>query len=57
MKTDWDVRAEENAHKAIACDDAQNEAAFRESGERDVKLVLEGVSDILEGRQSVLEIG
>lgn len=57
MKTDWDVRAEENAHKAIACDDSQNEAAFRESGERDVKLVLEGVSDILEGRQSVLEIG
>ena len=57
MKTDWDVRAEENAHKAIACDDAQNEVAFRESGERDVKLVLEGVSDILEGRQSVLEIG
>jgi SAM-dependent methyltransferase len=57
MKTDWDVRAEENAHKAIACDDAQNEVAFRESGERDVKLVLEGVSDILVGRQSVLEIG
>ena len=57
MKSDWDVRAEENARKAIACDDAQNEAAFRESGERDAKLVLESVSEILEGRQSVLEIG
>lgn len=57
MKSDWDVRAEENAHKAIACDDAQTEAAFRESGDRDVKLVLEGVLELLAGRQSVLEIG
>jgi len=57
MKSDWDVRAGEDAHKAIACDDAQNEAAFRASGERDVKLVLEGVSEILAGRESALEIG
>ena len=34
MKSDWDVRAGEDAHKAIACNDAQNEAAFRASGER-----------------------
>jgi hypothetical protein len=27
MKSDWDLRAGEDAHKAIACDDAQNEAA------------------------------
>jgi SAM-dependent methyltransferase len=57
MKNDWDVRAGENAHKAIACDDAQNEAAFRASGERDVQLVLEGVPEILEAHQSALEIG
>ena len=57
MKSDWDVRAGEDAHKAIACDDAQNEAAFRASGERDLQLVLEGVSQILAGHQSVLEIG
>jgi SAM-dependent methyltransferase len=57
MKSDWDVRAEENASKAIACDDSQNEAAFRESGERDANLILEGVSEILRQRESVLEIG
>jgi SAM-dependent methyltransferase len=57
MKSDWDLRAGEDAHKAIACDDAQNEAAFRASGERDLQLVLEGVSEILAGHQSVLEIG
>jgi SAM-dependent methyltransferase len=57
MKSDWDVRAEEDAHKAIACDDAQNEAAFRASGERDIHLVLQGVSEILKGHESVLEIG
>lgn len=57
MKNDWDVRAGEDAHKAIACDDSQDEAAFRASGERDVQLVLEGVSEILAGHQSVLEIG
>ena len=57
MKSDWDVRAGEDAHKAIACDDAQNERAFRASGERDVQLVLQGVPEILERHQSVLEIG
>jgi SAM-dependent methyltransferase len=57
MKSDWDMRAEENAHKAIACDDSESERAFRDSGDRDVSLVLEGVSKILERRQSVLEIG
>jgi len=57
MKSDWDVRAEEDAHKAIACDDAQNEAAFRASGERDLKLVLGGVSEILTRHQTALEIG
>jgi SAM-dependent methyltransferase len=57
MKSDWDVRAGENARKAIACDEAQDEAVFRASGERDVRLVLEGVSEILAGHQSVLEIG
>ena len=57
MKSDWDVRAGEDAHKAIACDDSQSETAFRASGERDVQLVLQGVSEILEGHQSVLEIG
>lgn len=57
MKSDWDARAGEDAHKAIACDDAQNEAAFRASGDRDVQLVLEGVAEILEAHQSVLEIG
>lgn len=57
MKTDWNVRAEENAHKAIACDDAQNEAAFRASGERDIPLVLDGVTELLPGSESALEIG
>jgi SAM-dependent methyltransferase len=57
MKTDWDVRAGEDAHKAIACDDAQNESAFRASGERDLQLILQGVSEILEEHHSVLEIG
>ena len=57
MKSDWNVRAEEDAHKAIACDDAQNEAAFRASGERDIPLVMDGVTEILQGRESALEIG
>src|SRR5260370_36606966 len=57
MKRDWNVRAGEDAPKAIACDDAQNEAAFRASGERDLPLVLEGVTEILTGHESVLEIG
>jgi SAM-dependent methyltransferase len=57
MKADWDVRAGENAHKAIACDDSQTEAAFRASGERDLQAILDGVSEILPGRESVLEIG
>jgi SAM-dependent methyltransferase len=57
MKSDWDVRAGEDAHKAIACDDADNEAAFRASGERDIPLVLDGVTKILQGRESALEIG
>src|SRR5260370_28437901 len=57
MKRDWNVRAGEDAPKAIACDDAQNEAASRASGERDLPLVLEGVTEILTGHESVLEIG
>jgi SAM-dependent methyltransferase len=57
MKSDWDVRAGENARKAIACDEAQDEAVFSASGERDVKLVLEGVPEILAEHRSVLEIG
>src|SRR5260370_31426714 len=57
MKRDWNVRAGEDAPKAIACDDAQNEAAFRASGERYLPLVLEGVTEILTGHESVLEIG
>jgi SAM-dependent methyltransferase len=57
MKSDWDVRAAEGAHKAIACDDAQNEAAFRASGERDIALILEGLPGILPGHESALEIG
>jgi SAM-dependent methyltransferase len=57
MKADWDVRAEEDARKAIVCDDAQSETAFRASGERDLQLVLQGVAEILEGHQSALEIG
>ena len=57
MKADWDVRAGENAHKAIACDDSQSEAAFRASGERDVQLLLDGVEANLPARDSVLEIG
>lgn len=57
MKADWEARARENARKAIVCDDAENEAIFRASGERDLQLVLDGVSDVLSGRGSVLEIG
>lgn len=57
MKADWDVRAGENAHKAIACDDSQSDAAFRASGERDVQLLLEGVEANLSSRERVLEIG
>jgi len=57
MKADWDVRAGENAHKAIACDDSQSEAAFRASGERDVQLLLDGVEAKLPAHDSVLEIG
>lgn len=57
MKTDWDARAGEDAHKAIACDDSHTEGAFRASGERDVQLLLEGVSEILPDRETVLEIG
>ena len=57
MKTDWNLRAEENAHKAIACDEAENEAVFRASGERDLRLVLEGVPEILPANDSALEIG
>jgi len=57
MKRDWNLRAEENAHKAIACDEAENEAVFRASGERDLRLVLEGIPEILPANDSALEIG
>lgn len=57
MKSDWDSRAGDDAHKAIACDDSQSETAFRASGERDLQMILEGVSGILNGHDSVLEIG
>ncbi len=44
MKSDWDVRAGENARKAIACDGRKRQARLPEpQGERDVRLVLEGV--------------
>lgn len=57
MKADWNLRAQENAHKAIACDEAENEAVFRASGERDIGLVLDGVPEILPANHSALEIG
>lgn len=57
MKADWNLRAQENAHKAIACDEAENEAVFRASGERDIRLVLEGIPEILPANRSALEIG
>lgn len=57
MKRDWNARAQENARKAIACDEAENEAVFRASGERDLRLIMEGVPEILQANESALEIG
>ena len=48
MKTDWDLRAQENARFYIASDDWQNEAAFRASGMRDAALVIRGLEARLE---------
>jgi SAM-dependent methyltransferase len=57
MKSDWDARARENSRKAIACDSCADEETFRASGERDLKLVLEGVLGTFDGRETALEIG
>lgn len=56
MRGDWDARAREDARKAIACDAAQDENAFRASGYRDAAIVLEGLEAMV-ARGSVLEIG
>lgn len=57
MKGDWEARAKEDAHKAIACDSGRNEALFRESGKRDLQLVLDGALETIKNRESALEIG
>ncbi len=57
MKTDWDLRAQENARFYIASDDWQNEEAFRASGVRDAALVIRGLEGFLHPEMRVLEIG
>ncbi len=57
MKADWNERAKKNSLYYIACDDADNESVFRDSGQRDVKIVLEGVEPLLPSHEKVLEIG
>jgi SAM-dependent methyltransferase len=57
MKADWDERAKKNPLWYIACDDADDETVFRASGQRDAKIVLDGVEPLLASRDSALEIG
>lgn len=57
MKEDWNARACKNPLYYIACDDADNEAVFAESGRRDSAIVMDGLAELLPGRGRALEIG
>lgn len=57
MKEDWNARARKNPLFYIACDDADSEAVFAESGRRDAAIVMEGLAQLLPGRSCALEIG
>jgi len=57
MKKDWNARARKNPLYYIACDDADNDAVFAESGRRDAAIVMDGLAQLLPGRGRALEIG
>lgn len=57
MKEDWNARARKNSLFYIACDDADSEAVFAESGRRDAVIVMDGLAELLPGRDRALEIG
>jgi SAM-dependent methyltransferase len=57
MKGDWDARARANAGGAIVGDKGLDDAIFRDSGKRDLELILKGVSPLLRNHKAALEIG
>src|SRR5215469_15242375 len=57
MKADWNRRAVADPLVAIACDEGKDEAHFWESGARDAVMMLDGIETLLQGWESVLEIG
>jgi SAM-dependent methyltransferase len=57
MKGDWDARARANAGSAIVGDKGLDVATFRESGKRDLELILKGVLPLLRDHKAALEIG
>ena len=57
MKGDWDERARENARYYIASSDDGSEAAFDQSGQRDVALFFAGLEHLLTPQTRALDIG
>jgi cyclopropane fatty-acyl-phospholipid synthase-like methyltransferase len=57
MRSEWDVRALENARYYIASDDWESDDEFEESGETDVRAVLSDIEPHVKADSSVLEIG
>ena len=57
MERDWDERARRNAKYFIVVGDAESEAQFRESGERDVAAVVLKDIELPGDAPGVLEIG
>ena len=57
MKGDWNERARENARYYIASSDDASEAAFDQSGARDVTLFFAGLEHLLTPQTQALDIG
>lgn len=57
MKRDWDRRARYNARFWIASEEFENDAIFARSGERDARMLLEGLESYMHPSWSVLEVG
>ena len=56
MKADWNKRARDSAEYFIATHEDASEDAFRSSGERDARLMFEGLDQFL-GERDVVDIG
>ena|SRR5688572_5654093 len=57
MKRDWDARAGQNAQYFIASTHHGSEDLFREQGARDVRLLFEGVEELLGPERELVDIG